>query len=275
MTGFGKNAQVFIGDIPVMTESNTPTAATSTGIPGCFNNTGSLATSSYHGRGATVTAATTIGARVHGCGKNAQVWNGDGPVTDRTTPTAATSTGIPGWLRNTGSLATSLIHGSRAGQHTDTNGSGKNAQVWSRPAIESTKQTAAGSTGTESQDGRILGHLQRFNTTNCLTECHNEWEPTGGWDGCYNLPYHQSWRQPCDWEGIDEEDSYVFLHPFRHEYLWITEWEKTNCFNPQDPFRQGSKQFAQAAPDKRQHGFGHTHISPGLAPDGGTPFINI
>ena len=143
-----------------MTERPRLTAAIGTLKPSTGVNFGSLATSSVHGGGAT--AATTIGARIHGCGKNAQVWNGDGPVTDRTTPTAATSTGIPGWLRNTGSLATSLIHGSRAGQHTDTNGSGKNAQVWSRPAIESTKQTAAGSTGTESQDGRILGHLQRF-----------------------------------------------------------------------------------------------------------------
>ena len=125
-----------------------PNAAIGTGTTSTRLNSGSLATSSVHGRRAGRTPS--IGARIHGTGKNAQVWNGDRPVTERTTPTAATSTGIPRQRRNTGSRATSSIHGSSAGHGANTNGSGKNAQVWSgdRPAVGSTRPTAAGSTGT-------------------------------------------------------------------------------------------------------------------------------
>ena len=69
------------------------------------------------------------------------------PVTERTKPTVAISTGIPTRLRNTGSLATSSIHGRRAG-HATTSLSGKTARKWSgdTPAIGRPKATAAGST---------------------------------------------------------------------------------------------------------------------------------
>ena len=71
-------------------------------------------------------------------------------MTMKTPPNAAIGTGVTGQNRATGSLATSSVHGSRVGHGASTNGSGKNAPVWSidRPAVGSTKPTAAGSTGT-------------------------------------------------------------------------------------------------------------------------------
>ena len=63
-----------------------------------------------------------------------------------------------------------------------------------------------------------------FYATNCLTECYNEWELTGVYDGygCSRYMWTFDWRQPCDWEGIDEIDGVVMSDYFGEE-LWLTE----------------------------------------------------
>ena len=87
--GSGKNAQVWIGDGPA-TEMPRPTAAIGTGTTSTGPNSGSLATSSIDGGGAT--PAKPVGAGINGSGKNAQVSIGDIPAKGRPKATAAGST---------------------------------------------------------------------------------------------------------------------------------------------------------------------------------------
>ena len=86
-------------------------------------NSGSLATSTSHGFGATKAAAgDPITAANHGTGKPAQCNIGDGPAMERVRQQLmAISTGTNSSAKNTGSLTSSSSHGSFA----ECNGGGE------------------------------------------------------------------------------------------------------------------------------------------------------
>ena len=118
--GYGKTAQLLIGDMPATERARLTTAAGSTGTNFWAQNTGSLASSSIHGRGAMATAVTNpIGATTNGYGKTAQKNITEIPATERACiSTAAGSTGTHIGPKKTGSLATSTIHGRGANEKT-------------------------------------------------------------------------------------------------------------------------------------------------------------
>ena len=93
-----------------------PTAAMYTWTITPRKNSGSLATSTSHGFGATKAAAgDPITAANHGTGKPAQCNIGDGPAMERVRQQLmAISTGTNSSAKNTGSLNSSSSHGSIA-----------------------------------------------------------------------------------------------------------------------------------------------------------------
>ena len=92
-----------------------PTAAMCTSTIPPRQNSGSLATSTSHGFGATkAPARNPITATNHGSGKPAQILIGDGPAMERARQVGAISTGTNSSEKNTGSLTMSSFHGSGA-----------------------------------------------------------------------------------------------------------------------------------------------------------------